>query len=115
MIHWHTKFKAKSNAGIAYVTLGRSRELKDIFIKGKLEKEGIHASPEALDETHRLQLLFDNKVVKLNENAEIGCKGQKIVTEFVARGRGAANERACFSFTQMRISDRWKVREKRKI
>lgn len=69
MIHWHSKFKSKSNAGIAYVTLGRSRELNDIFIKGDLEREGIHASPEALKETYRLQSIFDEKVERLNERA----------------------------------------------
>ena len=35
---------------MAYVALGRSEELKDIYIKGKVDPEGIHASPEALAE-----------------------------------------------------------------
>ena len=50
--------------------LGRSRQLEDIYIKGKLDKEGIHASPEALEETHRLQAIFDENVNKLNEQAQ---------------------------------------------
>ena len=50
--------------------LGRSRQLEDIYIKGKLDKEGIHASPEALEETKRLQAIFDENISKLNEQAE---------------------------------------------
>ena len=47
---------------MAYVALGRSEELKDIYIKGKVDPAGIHASPEALEETIRLQALFDQRV-----------------------------------------------------
>ena len=50
--------------------LGRSRQLEDIYIKGKIDKEGIHASPEALEETKRLQAIFDENVSKLNAQAE---------------------------------------------
>ena len=57
-------------AGLAYVTLGRSEELKDIYIKGTLLREGIHASPDALEETNRLQSIFDEKVNKLHEQAK---------------------------------------------
>ena len=28
---------------MAYVSLGRSEQIKDIYIKGKVQKEGIHA------------------------------------------------------------------------
>ena len=47
---------------MAYVALGRSEELKDIYIKGKVDPADIHASPEALGETIRLQSLFDERV-----------------------------------------------------
>ena len=67
MIHWHDKFKAKNNAGLAYVCLGRSRQFEDIYIKGPLDKKGIHASVEALEETNRLQAKFDEKVTELDE------------------------------------------------
>ena len=50
---------------MAYVALGRSEELKDIYIKGKVDPKGIHASPEALAETIRLQTIFDNRVEKI--------------------------------------------------
>ena len=50
--------------------LGRTQEFKDIFIKGTLEREGIHASPEALEETLRLQNIFDETVRKLKQKAE---------------------------------------------
>ena len=70
VIHWHPKFKSMNCAGLAYVTLGRSEELKDIYIKGTLLREGIHASPDALEETNRLQSIFDEKVNKLHEQAK---------------------------------------------
>ena len=38
---------------MAYVSLGRSEQLKDIFIKGEIDPEGIQASPLALEETIR--------------------------------------------------------------
>jgi len=41
---------------------GRTEELKDIFINGKVDPEGIHASFEALEETQRLQGIFDERV-----------------------------------------------------
>ena len=69
-MHWHEKFKHKNNAGLAYVCLGRSRRFEDIYIKGPIDKEGIHASVEALEETNRLQDIFDEKVNKLNDQAE---------------------------------------------
>ena len=47
--------------------LSRSEELKDIFITGKLEREGIHASHLALEESNRLEAIFDAKVQKLDE------------------------------------------------
>ena len=59
VIHWSDQFKSKKNAGMAYVALGRSEELKDIYIKGKVDPAGIHASPEVLEETFRHQDLFD--------------------------------------------------------
>ena len=40
---------------MAYVSLGRTELLKDIYIKGKVDPKGIHASPKALEETWRLQ------------------------------------------------------------
>ena len=70
VIHWHPKFAHPNCAGVAYVCLGRSEELKDIYIKGKLDKEGIHASTEALEETNRLQTIFDQNVERLKEKTE---------------------------------------------
>ena len=52
---------------MAYVTLGRSERLEDIYIKGDLEKEGIHASPRALEETERLQSIFNQKIDRTND------------------------------------------------
>ena len=54
--------KDRTNAGMAYVCLGRSEQLKDIHIRGQLEKECIHASPQALEESERLQTIFDQGV-----------------------------------------------------
>ena len=69
VIHWHPKFAHPNLAGVAYVCLGRCEELKDIYIKGKLDKEGIHASPEALEETNRLQNIFDQNVERSTQKA----------------------------------------------
>ena len=55
---------------MAYVALGRSEELKDIYIKGKVDPKGIHASPEALAETIRLQTIFDNRVEEIGTQKE---------------------------------------------
>lgn len=55
---------------MAYVTLGRTELLKDIFIRGKVDPEGIHASPKALEETKRLQNLFDQNFQILNEREQ---------------------------------------------
>ena len=65
VVHWSKAFESKKNAGMAYVSLGRTEELKDIFIKGKVDVKGIHASTDALEETRRLQTIFDQRVEKL--------------------------------------------------
>ena len=52
---------------MAYVCLGRCQEKKDIYIKGKVDPEGIHASPEALEETKRLDKIFDENVQEQND------------------------------------------------
>ena len=62
VIHWSGKFKSRKNAGMAYVALGRSEELKDIYIKGEVDPKGIHASPEALEETKRIEFLIISNV-----------------------------------------------------
>ena len=59
---------------MAYVALGRSKELKDIFIKGKLDRNGIRASPEALEESKRLQKIFDENMEKLKQLKEMFFK-----------------------------------------
>ena len=69
-MHWSKEFKRKTNAGMAYVSLGRSTRLKDIYIKGKVDPIGIHASPEALEETERLQSIFDERVKMMDEIRE---------------------------------------------
>ena len=51
---------------MAYVALSRSERLEDIYIKGDLDRTGIHASPRALGETARLQTLFDKKMENIN-------------------------------------------------
>ena len=51
---------------MAYVALGRTEQLKDIFIRGQVDPEGIHASEVALEETNRLQRIFDERVQTIN-------------------------------------------------
>ena len=70
VVQWHRMFKNKTNAGLAYVALSRSEQLSDIYIKGTLEREGIHASPDALKESDRLQGIFNQNVAKMDEKAE---------------------------------------------
>lgn len=50
---------------MAYFSPSRCKEIKDIYINGKVEAEGIHASPEALEETERLQSNFDQRIEKM--------------------------------------------------
>ena len=52
---------------MAYVCLGRCQKKDDIFIKGKVDPAGIHASPEALEETKRLDKIFDENIKKQND------------------------------------------------
>ena len=63
-------FKNRTNAGLAYVALSRSEQLNDVYIKGPLERDGIHASPDALEETNRLQTIFDQRAIKVKERAD---------------------------------------------
>ena len=70
VIHWSREFQWKKNAGMGYVSLGRSEQLKDIYIKGKVDPLGIHANPDALEETRRLQNIFDQRIQSLNEKKE---------------------------------------------
>ena len=73
-IHWSKDFKNKKNAGMAYVCLGRSEKLKDIYISGELDIEGIHSSPDALAETQRLQNIFDENLLKEKEKGNLFWK-----------------------------------------
>lgn len=70
VVHWCKEFSYKTNAGMAYVSLGRSEQIKDIYINGKVQAEGIHADPAALEETYRLQTLFDKRVEKMNQRKD---------------------------------------------
>ena len=55
---------------MAYVCLGRCQEKDDIYIKGKVDPAGIHASPEALEENERLDKIFDENVKKQKDLKE---------------------------------------------
>ena len=70
VIHWSREFKWQKNAGMGYVSLGRSEQLKDIYIKGKVDPLGIQANPDALEETKRLENIFDQRIQSLNEKKE---------------------------------------------
>ena len=50
---------------MGYVSLGRNTDMKNVFIKGKVDPAGIHASPLALEETNRLQTIFDQREEEL--------------------------------------------------
>ena len=70
VIHWSEAFKSSQYPGMAYVALGRTEKLKDIYIKGKVDPEDIHASTEALEETKRLQTIFDQRKANLSKKYE---------------------------------------------
>ena len=55
---------------MAYVSLGRSDKLKDIHIYGKVDTAEIHAAPEAVEETNRLQCMFDERIKNLEERKD---------------------------------------------
>ena len=55
---------------MAYVALSRSQRFDDIFIKGEVDKNGIHASARALEESQRLFAIFNQKLERLNETRE---------------------------------------------
>ena len=50
--------------GMAYVMLGRSSRLQDLFIAGELDVNEIKCDPNALVESNRLEDLFDQSVEK---------------------------------------------------
>ena len=54
VIHWQTSLQC----GMAYVMLGRSEKLEDIYIVGEFDPKGIKVSKEALEETERLEQMF---------------------------------------------------------
>ena len=64
VIHWSKAFGHMKNAGMAFVCLGRCKRLQDIYIRGKVDASGIHASTEALRESRRLDNIFDEDVKK---------------------------------------------------
>ena len=51
VIHWNNRF----TSGMAYVMLGRSQCLEDIYIQGNFDTTRIHCSQEALEESRRLE------------------------------------------------------------
>ena len=59
---------------MAYVCLGRSKKLKDIYISRQLDIDGIHCLPDALAETKRLQHIFDENLLKEKEKRNLFWK-----------------------------------------
>ena len=66
-IHW-TNFQY----GMAYVMLGRTERLEDIFISGELDVSQIKADPKALEESKRLEEIF-NQSEKEQEEKRAKC------------------------------------------
>ena len=63
IIHWT---KAMQN-GMAYVMLGRSTRRQDIYIAGELDTSQIRCDQDALEESKRLNDVFDKNVAEMNE------------------------------------------------
>ena len=67
--------------GMAYVMLGRSSRLQDIFIAGELDVSEIKCDPNALEESNRLDEMFDQSVKKEQERSD---SSSKLLIEFKA-------------------------------
>ena len=67
-IHWPNVKKD----GLIYVMLGRSERLEDIYISGELDVSKIACSPEALQESKRLEEVF-NQSEKEEEEKRAKC------------------------------------------
>ena len=61
----------KCEHGLAYVMLGRTERLEDIYLSGEIDFEGISASKLAMDEATRLTEIFkEAENVEMEENRE---------------------------------------------
>ena len=67
-IHWPNARKY----GLVYVMLGRSERLDDIHISGKLDVDKIACDPLALEESKRLEDIF-NQSEKEKEEKRANC------------------------------------------
>ena len=56
IVHWNKDFKP----AMGYTMLGRAARRKDIHIAGGFDKEGIKCNPDALDESKRLEKVFND-------------------------------------------------------
>ena len=63
-IHWPNVKKP----GMIYVMLGRSERLDDIYISGELDVSKISCDQEALEESKRLEEIFNNSEKEKEEN-----------------------------------------------
>ena len=64
VIHWTNEMKK----GMAYVMLGRSSRLQDIYIRGELDLTQIFCDEDALEESQKLEKIFDQKEVEMMES-----------------------------------------------
>ena len=71
IIHWSTELIV----GMAYVMLGRSESIRDIFITGEFSITQIKCDLDALAESNRLEELFNDTV---KEERKKSCKCWKI-------------------------------------
>ena len=67
-IHWPNVKKP----GMIYVMLGRSERLEDIYISGELDVSKIKCDPDALEESKRLEEIF-NKSEKETQEKRVKC------------------------------------------
>ena len=67
-VHW----PSEKVYGMPYVMLGRSERLEDIYISGKLDVSKIKCDPEALEESKRLEEVF-NQSEKEKEEKRANC------------------------------------------
>jgi hypothetical protein len=61
----------KCEHGLAYVMLGRTERLDDIYISGQIDFDGISASKLAMDEANRLSRIFEEtQNIEMKEDSE---------------------------------------------
>ena len=80
-IHW-----TKLQPGMGFVMLSRTQRLQDIFISGELDVSQIKCDPKALEESKRLEEIFNQSQKEEVEKRAKYCEQKSIC--FINRNEG---------------------------